>query len=1053
QLREALEQLTEKLKPKSKSGLKNFTRAVIWPFDKDYCEEILSKIERAKSRISLAVQRDISTLGQAIKADTARLPLIDERVSTIAHHADIQQISEEASVVIDFLRKPPVKHDSIGVVAIYCNFNERDQQKPENLLAACCVQLIQPSRNSLREVLTDMYRKHDFGKTKPVWEDVVRVFEDSTKDLHTIYIVVDALDECSDDTRQILLNYFRVLPANTRLLVTTRHIDEITREFIDSPKVEIRADPCDLKKYVASRIAGNRRLEGYVRDASSLKALIYDKVIAKADGMFLAAKLHMDALSTKTNISKLKKALENLSSDLNVLYDDALLRIESQNQDDWELAEKAFRWVAYTHRPLEVRALQEALAIDPDETDLDEEAITPIGLILDVCAGLLILDKENGTVRLMHYTAQDYFDTVQSTRFNNVHASIACDCVTYLGYDCFQHPKNPSGRGTEGSAKGWSDSEASSDSRESNDSEDSSGDTLTPFTRFFWYASEFWAQHAKMANRDAQLSTKIHQFLIGNPRVILEELRDLDDYDRQNMPTDWLEPRQSLEIATFFGLCDELEKIHKDTGEVDALTDDLNLLHLAAHNDQSAAIEVMLDHGADIERRDSCGLTPLLRAIRFEALEAATALIDRGADVMAEATISTDSMYHDYLTPIGTIGSVQGYGTLQSQFLELLLEAGAKIQTRDIFGNTQLMRDLIATDDVQTAEKLFEQHSVEQPKEKKINSTALIFASRYGTTKMVDMLLRYGADINSDGGDNETALHFALKTGSIDRLNHLLACGADVNRQDYSGETAPHIASKKGNLAGMVVLLAYGANMEVPSYDGKTALIFAVEKGNEDCVLTLLRNGANANAQDDHGFTALHLASFAGCLKITHELCKHHATTGTRSKPVITIKYHRSSQHSLQLQHTLFPSPLYTRDDREFQHTALRAYSLEHLSELRHLLSIRKILLDIRVWTEGVTALDFAVFCQHDEIVRLLESSAQSVTKSDSVAFEEYLFDLLGVSSAEEAKEESKRIIQEEKRELSRKFKEEGEWEFRIAEVIDTFEDEEEREENDSPEE
>ena len=36
-----------------------------------------------------------STLGKAIKADTARLPLIDERVSTIAHHADNQQVNEE----------------------------------------------------------------------------------------------------------------------------------------------------------------------------------------------------------------------------------------------------------------------------------------------------------------------------------------------------------------------------------------------------------------------------------------------------------------------------------------------------------------------------------------------------------------------------------------------------------------------------------------------------------------------------------------------------------------------------------------------------------------------------------------------------------------------------------------------------------------------------------------------------------------------------------------------------------------------------------------------
>ncbi|KAL9034131.1 MAG: hypothetical protein Q9180_005577, partial [Flavoplaca navasiana] len=731
QLREALVQLTEKLKPKSKSGLKNLTRAFIWPFDKDYCEEILRKIERVKSKISLAVQRDTFTLGQAIKADTARLPLIGERVSTLAHHADNQQVNEEATQQkgilewlsplnffatqqdtlarrekgtgqwlldssdfknwlygadrtlccpgIHFLRTPPRKHDSIGVAAIYCNFNERDQQKPENLLAACCVQLIQPSQNPLPEVLTDLYTKHDSGKTRPVWEDIVQVFKDSIKSLDTVYLVIDALDECLDDTRQKFLSYFKVLPVNTRLLVTTRCIDEITREFLDSPKVEIRADPGDLKRYITSRIAGNRRLERYVRDAASLKTDINDKVIAKADGMFLATKLHMDALSTKTNTKMLKRALESLSSDLHVLYDHALLRIESQNQDHRELAEKALRWVAYTHRRLTVRALQEALAIDPDETDFDEEAMTPIGLVLDVCAGLLIVDKEYRTVRLVHYTAQDYFDTVQSTRFNNVHATIACDCITYLNYDCFQH---------EYSAKQWGDPEGWSDSEESSDSKESSGDTLTSSIKFSFlrYASKFWAQHAKMANRDAHLRIKIQQFLKGNPRVRLGKPWDLPDFDPRTLDTGWVTPRHSLEIAAFFGLCDELEGFCKDIGEVDTLTEDLYLLHLAAYNDQSSATQVLLDHGADIEHKDRHGFTPLFRAVDSKALEAATVLVERGADVMAERTRSDFSRSCDYHTPISAVR-----GASRSQYLELLLGAGAKIQTRDIFDETPLI--------------------------------------------------------------------------------------------------------------------------------------------------------------------------------------------------------------------------------------------------------------------------------------------------------------------------------------------------------------------------
>ncbi|KAL9024355.1 MAG: hypothetical protein Q9196_006577, partial [Gyalolechia fulgens] len=735
---------------------------------------------------------------------------------------------------------------------------------------------------------------------------------------------------------------------------------------------------------------------------------------------FLAAKLHVDALSTKTSVRMLKRALENLSSNLNELYDDALSRIESQNEDYRQLAEKALRWVAYTYQRFPVRALQEALAIDPDETDFDDEAITPIGLILDVCAGLLALDEENGVVRLVHYTAQDYFDTVQSKRFNNVHATIACDCVTYLSYDCFQHAKGLSSHGTEG------------------------GDYLaySPVYFFLWYASFSWAEHAKMANRDAHLSTRIHQFLAGNPRVILDK-NATDEYYCGTMHPCSLETSHGLEIAVFFGLCDLLEGLFKDTGEAAALTDDdLNLLHLAAENDQAGVIHVLLDHSADIERRDHDGYTPLHRAILSSALEAATALVNRGADVMAE-TAKSDLSRDSPLTPFSYIPEDSRHlmpiscipgdphhltpiscipGVSSSEFLELLLGAGAKIQTRDIFDETPLMRNLINMKNSQTAEKIFKQHSVEQPREKEISSRALCYALRRGATDMVDLLLRYGADSNSHDVQGQTALHVALDMGNIDQVNRLsaygadfqaqgwqgrtslhyaamggnkdcllavLCSGADINWQDEFGMTALHFASKEDSPACIEVLLAQGANIEAQDRFGKTPLVLAAEKGNKDCVLTLLRNGANANAQNESALTALHTASFAAL--DTHDGC------------------------------------------REVQVIVLRACSLEHLWVLRYLLLIWKKVLEIRVWnegmtaldlavldqesrvwSEGMTALDLAVLDQHDKIVRLLENSAQSAIESDSVAIDRYLFNFLGVSSAKEADEELDRRLEDE---------------------------------------
>ena len=735
----------------------------------------------------------------------------------------------------------------------------------------------------------------------------------------------------------------------------------------------------------------------------------------------------------------LKKALENLFSDLNVLYNDALSRIECQNQDDRELAEKALRWVAYTYQRFPVRALQEALAIDPDETDFDDEAMTPIGLILDVCAGLLILEEEDEIVRLVHYTAQDYFDMAQTTRFDNVDATIACDYVSYLSYECFQRPKDSRNHGTEDS------SEVSSNSEESTDSQESSGGTLTSATELslLWYASSLWAQHAMMANQDARLSTKIHQFLASNPRVMLEEHRNYNRYPWK-MPTDWLRPRHGLEIAAFFGLCDELEALYKDSGEVGTLSDDLNLLHLAALNDQASAIQVLLDHGANIERRDPNRLTPLLRAIRSEALEAATALVSRGADVMAEARQLAFSMDSKYLGPIA---SVQGDSL--SEFLDLLLGAGAKIQARDIFDQTPLMKSLIEMNNLQTAETLLKQYFVGQPTEKDLNCKALLYASEHGATEMVDMLLKYGADINSDDKYGETALHMALRWSKVDTVNLLIArgasmdsigefrmtplhyaakwgnkdcllavlrSGADVNRQYMNKKTALHAASGYGNLASVKVLLAHGANREAICL-GNTPLIFAVESGKEDCVITLLHNGADANAQND-GMSALHMASFACSLTMTHELCKHHATIGTRSALTITLKYLGSSRDLLDIQCKFDHTLLDTRDNREVRNRVLKAYSLEHLWGLRYLLSLRKNLLAIRVWKEGVTALDLAVLGQHDEIVRLLESLTQSEIESESVPFKEYLFDLLGVSSAKDAEEELKRrIVEEQERE------------------------------------
>lgn len=171
------------------------------------------------------------------------------------------------------------------MAAIYCNFKDSILQTPENLLAGLCAQLIQQSLKSISKVLDDLYTTHNSSKTRPTWKDIVRIFEGYVTNLDTVYLVIDAVDECSEDVRDVLLQYFKIFPSNVRLLVTTRHIDEIIREFRDSPMIEIRANHSDLQTFITSSIASNRRLADHVRNDASLEQDICERVISKADGM------------------------------------------------------------------------------------------------------------------------------------------------------------------------------------------------------------------------------------------------------------------------------------------------------------------------------------------------------------------------------------------------------------------------------------------------------------------------------------------------------------------------------------------------------------------------------------------------------------------------------------------------------------------------------------------------------------------------------------------------------------------------------------------------
>jgi hypothetical protein len=109
----------------------------------------------------------------------------------------------------------------------------------------------------------------------------------------------------------------------------------------------------------------------------------------------------MDSLLGKLNAREVRKALEELPNGVYDTYNEAMARIERQDKPRTQLAEQVLSWIVYAFRPLSVEELQHALAIEPESTSLDPEAIIEEDILTSVCAGLVVIDEKRSIFRLV----------------------------------------------------------------------------------------------------------------------------------------------------------------------------------------------------------------------------------------------------------------------------------------------------------------------------------------------------------------------------------------------------------------------------------------------------------------------------------------------------------------------------------------------------------------------------------------------------------------------------------------------------------------------------
>lgn len=191
-----------------------------------------------------------------------------------------------AAIAIDHLRQR-VQSRSIEVAYLFCSYKRTARLSASDLFAALLRQLIQ-SRPDSSAVLTDLYNNCIEFRRRPTFEEIIAKAQTICQNYVTLYIVVDALDECTsqDSVRGTLINRLRQLQAKVtvdlRLMFTSRFIPEISQAFMSTPTLEVRASSGDIESFVSGQIP---HLAKCLQRDEDLRYQVQARIVEAVDGM------------------------------------------------------------------------------------------------------------------------------------------------------------------------------------------------------------------------------------------------------------------------------------------------------------------------------------------------------------------------------------------------------------------------------------------------------------------------------------------------------------------------------------------------------------------------------------------------------------------------------------------------------------------------------------------------------------------------------------------------------------------------------------------------
>ena len=189
-----------------------------------------------------------------------------------------------ASIVIDHLQRTRGR-DAV-ILYLYCTYDQRQTQTTHGLLSSILRQVLEQQLGPIPSAVESLYRSHGSGNSTHTLKEISDLLVEIIQRQNRAFIVVDALDECSEPTRREFLGEIRQLQARTKLSFMATARPSVEGLFDDSIRVEIRAPPSDIELYLDNHISG---LSRHVQGDQALGQIIKQAILKTVDGMYVLA--------------------------------------------------------------------------------------------------------------------------------------------------------------------------------------------------------------------------------------------------------------------------------------------------------------------------------------------------------------------------------------------------------------------------------------------------------------------------------------------------------------------------------------------------------------------------------------------------------------------------------------------------------------------------------------------------------------------------------------------------------------------------------------------